>query len=69
VCRAGDAAVQTGERHGAGATGQPDPIADLSDGPNCGKFLLVLGHEEHAIFLTGVNRKGERHAREDDYVV
>ena len=66
---AGDAAVEAVQRDGASAAGQADALGDLGHGADRGEFLLVLGNEEDALLLAGIDGERERHAREDDHVV
>ena len=56
------------------ATARPPPgrrtrSVTLGDGADGGEFLLMAGHEQHALLIAGVDRQRDRHAREDDHVV
>ena len=66
---AGDAAVKSLQGDGASAAGQADAVGDLGDGADGGEFVLVVGDEQDALLLAGVDGERERHAREDDDVV
>jgi hypothetical protein len=61
--------VKALEGHRPSASGQSNPIGDLSDGADAGEFMLVPGHEKDALLLAGIDGERERHAREDDGVV
>ena len=37
--------------------------------PSVGEFVFVAGDQQHALFIAGVDRQRERHAREDDDVL
>ena len=69
VCGAGDAAVEALQCDGTRSAGQAHAVGDLGDGADAGVFLLVVGNEEDAVLLTGVDGKRERHTGEDDDVV
>ena len=63
-----DATVQPLQHHGPRAARQLDPVSDPSDRTHGREVLLVLGHEQYALFLADVHGQRERHAREDDCV-
>jgi hypothetical protein len=65
----GDATMQSGERGGTCAAGQPNLLRDFSDGSDAGKFLLVTRHEQNAFLLGYVYGERKRHARENDCVI
>ncbi len=65
----GDATMESGERDGACAAGQPNLLGDLGDGSDAGKFLLMTRHEQNAFLLGYVYGERKRHAREDDCVI
>ena len=66
---ADDGAVQAGQGDGAAAAGEADALVDLGDGADLRVLLLVLGHEQHAGLVAGVDRQRDGHAREDDGVL
>ena len=57
------------QRHGGAAAGQPHRVRHLGDGADLGVLALVLGHEQHALLVTDVDRQGHVHVGEDDDVV
>jgi hypothetical protein len=65
----GNAAVQGLQLKGAAATGQAHAIGHLGDRTHPGELILVSGHQQDALFIAGVDRQRERHAREDDDVL
>ena len=67
--RTGNRPVEAVQGHGGAAARQPDRFGDLSDGADLGVLALVLGHEQHALLVTDVDRQGHIHVREDDDVV
>ena len=67
--RAGNGAVEAVQRHGDAAAGQADRVGHLGDGADLRVLALVLGHEQHALFVTDVDRQGHVHVGEDDDVV
>ena len=69
MCGARDAAMESLQCNGTRSAGQPHAVGDLGDGADTGVFLLVVGNEEDAVLLTGVDGKRERHTGEDDDVV
>ena len=69
VGRAGDSTVQAGHGHGLGPARQADPVRHLGDGADGSERVVVARHEQHAVFVAGVDRQGDVHRREDDGVV
>ena len=65
----GDAAVQALQLERATATGQAHAITHFGDRSDRRKLILVPRHEQNALFVAGVDRQRERHAREDDDVI
>ena len=69
VRRAGDAAGDAGELHGAAAAGEADAVGDLGDRADLGELAVVAGDEQHALLVTRVDGEGHIHCGEDDGVV
>ncbi len=66
---AGDTAVQALDRDGAGAAGQANSLGDGRDRADCGEFILMARHEQHALFIGGVDCQRDGHAGEDDRII
>ena len=66
---AGDTAVQALERHGNGASGQPDAVGHACHRADCRVLALVLWDEQDALFVADVDRQRHVHVGEDDDVV
>ena len=64
-----DPTVEPLEGHGPRASRQANPIGDLGDRADVGKFIFVSGNEQDSLLLAGVDRERERHAREGHDVV
>ena len=54
---------------GPPAAGHADAVAYLGDRADVCEFVFVAGDQQHALFIAGVDRQRERHAREDDDVL
>jgi hypothetical protein len=49
--------------------GETNSLADVCDGADGGKFILMTGHEQHALLVGGVDGQRDGHAGEDDRIV
>ena len=67
--RAGDGTVEPAERDGGVAAGQPHTVCHLGHRADLRVLALVLGHEQHTLFVPDVDRQGHVHVRKDDDVV
>ena len=67
--RAGNCPVEAVQRHRSAATRQADGVGDLGHGADLRVLAVVLGHEQHALFVTDVDRQRHVHIGEDDDVV
>ena len=68
-CGARDAAMQAVEGNSETAAREPDSIGDLGDRSDLRVPVVVLGHEQHTLFVADVDGEGDVHVREDDEVV
>ena len=69
VRRAGDAAGDAGELHGARAAGQADAVGHLGDGADLGELAVMARDEQDALLVADVDGKRHVHGGEDHGVV
>ena len=67
--RAGQAAVQAGQAHGAPAARQANRLADFGDGSDLRVLAFVPRHEEDTLFVPDIDGDGHAHVRKDDHLV
>ncbi len=65
---AGNPAVQAVQRDRVTAAGKADVIGHLGDGADLRVLVVVLRHEQHALFVADVDGEGDVHVGEDDDV-
>jgi hypothetical protein len=63
------ASVETLQRHGSAATGQPDVVGDVRHGADGGELLPLARDEHDALLGADIDRQRDCHGREDDRIV